>query len=61
MGSVVGGSTPAQIEVKLAKLEGRKSATMKDRNGQMYKAPVFMVSFSSSITILGWRRCQRKS
>jgi len=40
----VSGSTPAQIEVKLAKYEGRKAANMKDRNGQMYKAPVFMVS-----------------
>ena len=34
--------TPCQIEVKLQKVEGRKSATMKDRNGSSYKAPVFM-------------------
>lgn len=33
--------TPCQIDVKLAKVEGRKSATIKDRSGQTYKAPVF--------------------
>ena len=32
------------IEVNLEKIEGRKSATMRDRNRQAYKAPVFMVS-----------------
>ena len=36
--------TPCQIDVKLAKVEGRKNATVKDRNGSTYKAPVFMVS-----------------
>ena len=36
--------TPCQIDVKLAKVEGRKSATVKDRSGGTYKAPVFMVS-----------------
>ena len=36
--------TPCQIDVKLAKVEGRKNATVKDRDGSSYKAPVFMVS-----------------
>ena len=36
---------PCQIDVKLAKPEGRKNATIKDRDGSTYKAPVFMVSF----------------
>ena len=36
--------TPCQIDVKLAKPEGRKNATIKDRNGSTYKAPVFKVS-----------------
>jgi len=36
--------TPCQIDVKLAKIEGRKNATVKDRDGSSYKAPVFMVS-----------------
>ena len=36
--------TPCEIDVKLQKVEGRKSAQMKDRNGQTYKAPVFTVS-----------------
>jgi hypothetical protein len=35
--------TPCQIDVKLAKPEGRKNATIKDRNGSTYKAPVFKV------------------
>ena len=38
------GGPPCEISVKLQKIEGRKAATMKDRNGQSYKAPVFMVS-----------------
>ena len=38
------GGTPCEIIVKLQKIDGRKSATMKDRNGQSYKAPVYMVS-----------------
>lgn len=56
-------SSPCQIEVKLAKQEGRKSATMKDRNGQSYKAPVFMVKLNriSLISHLGWRGRQRQS
>ena len=36
--------TPCQIDVKLAKVEGRKNATVKDRDGSTYKAPVFTVS-----------------
>ena len=30
--------------LQLAKIEGRKNATVKDRNGSTYKAPIFMVS-----------------
>ena len=41
--------TPCQIDVKLAKIEGRKSATVKDRSGGTYKAPVFMVRKSELI------------
>ena len=40
--SLLGLSTPCTIDVKLNKVEGRKQATMKDRNGASYKAPVFM-------------------
>jgi hypothetical protein len=36
--------TPCQIDVKLEKVEGRKPATIKDRNGGTYKAPVYTVS-----------------
>lgn len=46
------GGPPCQIDVKLQKIEGRKSATMKDRNGESYKAPVFMVSFVTNISSL---------
>lgn len=42
--SLFGMGPPCQIDVKLAKPEGRKNATIKDRNGSTYKAPVFMVS-----------------
>ena len=38
--------TPCQIDVKLAKIEGRKNATVKDRDGSSFKAPVYMVSKS---------------
>ena len=64
--SLFGMGTPCQIDVKLAKVEGRKSATVKDRSGGTYKAPVFMVSnilveesYDHLLTrlILGWRRC----
>ena len=40
--SFLGLSTPCTIEVKLNKVEGRKQATLKDKNAQSYKAPVFM-------------------
>ena len=39
--SLFGMGTPCQIDVKLAKIEGRKNATIKDRNGRSYKAPVY--------------------
>lgn len=38
--------TPVEIDVKLAKIEGRKSTTVKDRSGGTYKCPVFMVRIS---------------
>ena len=56
--------TPCQIDVKLAKVEGRKNATVKDRNGSTYKAPVYMVSKGKNVVDLtrilhvGWRRCE---
>lgn len=59
--------TPCQIDVKLAKVEGRKSATVKDRSGGTYKAPVFMVSDKEpeenllTRLILGWRGRKRPS
>ena len=59
--------TPCQIDVKLAKVEGRKSATVKDRSGGTYKAPVFMVSDIKAkknlLTRLnlGWRGRERPS
>lgn len=66
--------TPCQIDVKLAKIEGRKNCTVKDRDGSSYKAPVFMVSFSVEFGIqffclrvicllekTGWWRCTRAS
>ena len=55
------GGTPCEIIVKLSKIDGRKSATMKDRNGQSYKAPVYMVSSQlgkvNDFCRLGWGRC----
>jgi len=42
LSSFFGYGTPIQIDVKLAKIEGRKNATMKDRGGSTWKAPVFM-------------------
>ena len=41
------GGKPCEIDVKLAKVEGRKNATIKDRSGGSYKCPVFCVSFDS--------------
>ena len=49
---MVGGPS-CQIDVKLAKIEGRKNATIKDRDGSTYKAPVFTVSFPLYL-ILFW-------
>jgi len=42
LSSFFGMGTPVEIDVKLAKFEGRKSATVKDRSGGTYKCPVFM-------------------
>ena len=48
-------------------MEGRKSATVKDRSGGTYKAPVFMVSDKKlkenllTRLILGWRGRERPS
>ena len=39
--SLFGYGTPCQIKVQFQKIEGRKHATMKDRNGTTYKAPVY--------------------
>lgn len=39
------GGAPCEITVNLDKIEGRKQATMRDRNRQSYKALVFMVWF----------------
>ena len=38
------GGTPCQIDIKLAKIEGRKNATIKERSGGSYKLPVYCVS-----------------
>ena len=60
----MGAGTPCQIDVKLAKIEGRKNATQTDRNGQTYKAPVFMVSQIPKmlkIFDIGRRGCQRSN
>jgi len=40
---MVAGGPPCEIEVNIVKIDGRKNAVMKDRNGQTYRAPVFMV------------------
>ena len=47
--SLFGMGTPCQIDVKLAKVEGRKNATIKDRNGSSYKAPVYTVSTKQNL------------
>ena len=54
--------TPCTIDVKLAKIEGRKATTIKDRAGGSYKAPVYMVSnllcfagLLNNVFTLGWR------
>jgi len=35
-------SAPCEIDVKIFKMENRKNGTIKDKNGQTFKAPVFM-------------------
>ena len=34
-------SAPCDIDVTIQKIDGRKNGTIKDKNGQTYKAPVF--------------------
>jgi hypothetical protein len=36
--------------VMFNRIEGRKMATVRDRNGQTYKAPVFLVRISPSLS-----------
>ena len=69
-GALFGLSAPCEIDVKLNKIENRKNGTIKDKNGNTFKAPVFMVSkvkvvnFGKSVRYLfyvGWRRHQRSS
>lgn len=33
--------SPAQIDIKFNKIEGRKQATIKDKQGNAYKVPIF--------------------
>jgi hypothetical protein len=40
--------------VKLAKIEGRKNATIKDRTGGSYKCPVYCVSLLNDLLFEGW-------
>ena len=42
--SFLGFAPPVNIYVMFNKIEGRKMATLRDRAGQTYKAPVFLVS-----------------
>ena len=37
-------SAPCEIDVKIQKVENRKNGTIKDKQGNTYKAPIFMVS-----------------
>lgn len=49
--------------VAFNKAEGRKMTTLRDRSGQTYKAPVFLVinlKFSHEFFLIGWRRYKRK-
>ena len=39
-----GYTAPCEIDVKIQKVENRKNGQIKDKQGQVYKAPVFMVS-----------------
>ena len=44
VGNMWAGGAPCEIDIKLAKIPGRKPITLKDRNGGVYKAPVYLVS-----------------
>ena len=48
---------PCEITVNIDKIDGRKNASMKDRNRQVYKAPVFMVS-AQIITLMHTCKCR---
>lgn len=39
-----GYTAPCEIDVKIQKVENRKNGQIKDKQGNIYKAPVFMVS-----------------
>jgi len=58
---MVAGGPPCEIEVNIVKIDGRKNAVMKDRNGQTYRAPVFMVRLYLLYYFKGWRGCKRLS
>jgi vacuolar protein sorting-associated protein 26 len=47
VGTMWAGGAPCEIDIKLAKIPGRKPITLKDRNGGVYKAPVYLVSHIS--------------
>ena len=63
--SLFGLAAPCEIDVKIQKVENRKNGTIKDKQGQTYKAPVFMVSFyiknSYSFKIFIFLRMERIS
>jgi vacuolar protein sorting-associated protein 26 len=44
--SFFGFSAPCEIDVKINKVENRKNGSIKDKQGNLFKAPVFMVSSS---------------
>jgi len=54
--SWLGLAPPCEIEVKIQKVENRKNGSIKDKNGQTFKAPVFMVSQepNESTILVGW-------
>ena len=45
------GGPPCEIDVKIAKIDQRKQGTIKDKAGNSFKAPVFMVSAQSTLTL----------
>ena len=47
-------AAPCEIDVKIAKVENRKSGQLKDKQGQVYKAPVFVVSEIELVNMIGW-------